>query len=215
MPLGVRLYLLPLTLTCLSLCAEEPVAPKPEVAKSEASKPQSAGKHEDCEKVHYGCPWKHNFGATVQVSGPLRDLKTQMDGRIGYGLGVQWIHDSGDWHASRTRMEYNVFAEGPAVGPLSVKTYSKNYLLGWDHLFKLNPGPSHAYLVAGIGGVRWVQDQNSTLGHASFQTTKLQVTGGVGVRIAENVNLEARYVFSGIQKTFDANVVQASLGWRF
>lgn len=213
MPLGPRLYLLPLALGCLALQADEPASTKVEKQNTDAAKVEAkadSADHDCCRSCGH-----HSFGATVQVNGPLRDLKTQMDGRVGYGLGVQWIHDHGDWHASRTRLEYNVFAEGPAVGDAAVKTYSKNYVLGWDHLFKLNPGPSHAYLVAGLGGIRWVQDFSSPAGSSSFQTTKLQVTGGVGVRIVENVNLEARYVMSGIQKTFDANMVQASLGWRF
>lgn len=171
---------------------------------------------DDSEKSKdFCCKWKSDFGAYAQVSLPLRDLDAQMDGRHGFGLGAQWIHDHGECHASRTRLEYNVFAEGNPVGSAGVKTYTKNYLASFDHLFKLNNGPTRAYLVAGLGGVRWVQDQTIAGTTSSFQTTKLAVTGGAGLQVCENVSLEMRYVFSGIRKTFDANTLQASVGWKF
>ena len=84
---------------------------------------------------------------------PLRDLKESLDGRTGYGLGVQWTHDHGDWHASRTRLEWNTFTEG--IAATGTRTYAKNFILSWDHLFKLNKGQSQAYLVAGVGNIIW------------------------------------------------------------
>jgi len=101
------------------------------------------------------------------------------------------------------------------VGPLGTKTYAKNYILSFDHLFKLNRGSHQAYVVAGLGGARWGVEQSTGALRSSDWTTKLAITGGVGVQLADRVNLEARYVVSSIGKTFDANTLQASLGWRF
>ena len=162
-------------------------------------------------------PWHHPsvFTASVQADFPAGDLRNKLDGRSGLGLGLQWTHDHGDWDASRTRLEWNTFAEGGAVGALATRTYAKNYLLSFDHLFKLNRGNHQAYVVAGLGGARWNLEQTTGGISSSRWTTKLMVTGGLGVQIAQRVNLEARYGVSSVNRTFDANVVQISLGWRF
>ena len=143
----------------------------------------------------------------------MRDLKESLDGRTGFGLGVQWTHDHGDWHASRTRLEWNTLPESSPVP--GTRTYAKNFILSWDHLFKLNQGVSQAYLVAGIGGARWYLEQTTDGRRDAQWTTKPAITAGAGVQIAQRVNLEARYVVSSINKTFDANTLQMSLGWRF
>jgi opacity protein-like surface antigen len=148
------------------------------------------------------------------VDAPLRDLKDDLDRRTGVGVGLQWIHDHGTFHASRTRLEFNVFPEGNPVGAAGVRTYAKDYLLSFDHLFRLGPG-RQPYLAAGVGGVHWVLNQSGPGTATDLRTTKLAFTAGLGWQLSEHVNLEARYVFSGIQKTFDANVAQLSLGWRF
>jgi len=191
MPLNRSLYLLPLAFASLSLVAAE-----------------------DTEKAP--APKRCNaFGVSIQADLPLRDLKDDLDHRTGYGLGLQWTHDHGAHHASRTRFEWNVFPEGHPVGPLGTTTYAKNLVLSFDHLFRLNEGPTSAYLVGGLGGVRWTLDQKTPTFSSNLQTTKLAVTAGLGLQITRQLTLEGRYVFSGIKKTFDANTVQLSAGWRF
>ena len=138
-----------------------------------------------------------------------------VDGGMGYGLGVQWTHDHGDRNASRTRIEWNTFAEGAPVPPLGTKTYAKNYIFSWDHLFKLNQGRYQAFAVAGIGGARWNVEQTTAGVRTEDWTTKLAITGGLGIELGERVNLEARYVVSSVMNTYDGNTVQVSLGWHF
>ncbi|GLH74378.1 hypothetical protein GETHLI_28800 [Geothrix limicola] len=191
MPLPRGLYLLPLALVGLGLAAEDA--------------PEKAPKPRRCEA----------FGASIQANLPLRDLQDDLDHRTGLGLGLQWTHDHGDFHASRTRFEWNVFPESHPVGPLGTTTYAKNLVLSFDHLWRLSDGPTGVYLVGGLGGVRWTLDQKTPTASSDLQTTKLAVTAGVGLQVARHLSLEGRYVFSGIQKTFDANTVQMSLGWRF
>lgn len=215
MALARTLCLLPLTFACASLCAQEPASkPVDKSIKTSDERAEDAKQDKDCP-FSYHRHWHSVFGAYVQVLGPLRELKTSLDGRTGFGLGVQWTHDHGDWNASRTRLEWNTFPESVPVGPQGTKTYAKNYTLSFDHLFKLNQGSSQAYLVAGLGGVRWNLEQTTAGVKDSEWTTKLALTGGVGLQIAERVNLEARYVASSVGRTFDANSIQASLGWRF
>ncbi len=216
MPLARTLSWLPLSLFCAILAAQDP-APKPAETSTAPKAEAQAGKQEtgSGQPCHHPMRFgRHStFGAYVQGALPLRDLKESLDGRTGFGLGVQWTHDHGDWHASRTRLEWNTFPEG--IASTGTRTYAKNYLLSWDHLFKLNQGESQPYLVAGIGGARW--DLEQTMGglHDTRWTTKPVITGGAGMRIAQRVNLEARYVVGSINKTFDANSLQMSLGWRF
>jgi len=211
MPLARSLYLLPLALAWAPLAAQEP-APKP----AEPTVVSTTEKTPEKEHGRYHFRHRHSvFGAYAQADIPLRDLKERLDRRTGMGLGVQWTHDHGDWNASRTRLEWNTFAEGAPVGPLGTKTYAKNFILSFDHLFKLNKGAHQMYLVAGLGGARWYVEQNTGALRTTDWTTKLAITGGVGVQLAERVNLEARYVVSSVGKTFDANTLQASLGWRF
>lgn len=211
MPLARSLYLLPLALAGFALAAQE--APlKPEDKAQVAEHPKEEGGCHVRFRFHHHPPV---FGAYVQADAPLRDLKESLDRRTGLGLGVQWTRDHGDWNASRTRLEWNTFPEGGAVGAAGTRTYAKNVLLSFDHLFKLNQGTSQAYLVAGLGGARWDLEQTTAGQRSSLWTTKLAVTGGVGVQLGGRVNLEARYVVSSVGSTFDANSLQASLGWRF
>ena len=211
MPLARFLYLLPLALACGALAAQEP-APKPEEKAPAVAPEQHAEKKQGHARF---CHHHTTFGAYVQADAPLRNLKENLDRRTGLGLGVQWVHDDGDWNASRTRLEWNTFPEGGPVGAAGTRTYAKNYILSFDHLFKLNQGWSQAYLVAGLGGARWDVEQTTGAQHTSDWTTKLAFTGGVGVQLGARVNLEARYVVSSVSSTFDANTLQASLGWRF
>lgn len=218
MPLARSLYLLPLALACVGLTAQE--APKTEEKAPAITATPTADK-ETCGSHHHR--WHHashaTFAAYVQTSVPLRELKDSLDHRNGFGLGIQWTRDHGDWHASRTRLEWNTFAESnpvPTVWPAAyTKTYAKNYVLSFDHLFKLNQGKAQAYLVGGLGGARWCVEQTTMTSYDSRWTTKLALTGGVGVKLADRVSLEARYVVSSIGQTFDANMLQASLAFRF
>lgn len=209
MPLARLLYLLPLAISCGALMAQE--TPKPKEEKAPAATSEVQPEKEWRFRHHH----HSDFSVSVQADEPLRDLKEQLDRRTGFGLGVQWTHDHGDWNASRTRLEWNTFPEGEAVGPLGTRTYAKNYSLNFDHLFKLNRGPHQAYVVAGLGAIRWHLEQSAGTLRTSDWTTKLGVTGGIGVQIGQRVNLEARYVASSVNKTFDANVMQVSLGWHF
>ncbi len=217
MPLARSLYLLPLALAAASLAAQDaPAKPAPkDQATLPSESPVKAPESRECHR--HGCFFHHHsaFGATVQADLPLRDLKTNLDRRTGLGVGLQWTHDHGDWGASRTRLEWNTFPEGGPVGPTGTRTYAKNYLLSFDHLFKLNQGWSQAYLVAGLGGARWDVEQTSAGVRSSDWTTKLAFTAGAGVQLGRRVNLEARYLVSSVSSTFDANTLQASLGWRF
>lgn len=192
MPLAPRLCLLPLILGGALLSAAD-------------------GEPKDTPKASPS----RTFGATIQADFPLRDLKDDLDRRTGFGAGLQWTQERANRHVSRTRIEFNVFPEGGPVGGTGTKTYAKDYLLSYDHLFPLGTGARRAYLVAGAGGVHWILEQSQGPIRSTVRTTKLAFTGGLGLQLSERVNLEARYQFSGIQKTFDANLVQLSLGWRF
>ena len=191
MPLSRGLYLLPLAFGSLSLVAGEDAEMTPKPKRCDA------------------------FGLSVQIDQPLRDLQDSLDHRTGYGLGLQWTHDHSDYHASRTRFEWNVFPEGHPVGPTATTTYAKNLMLSFDHLFRLNEGPTGMYLVGGLGGVRWTLDQKTPTASEDLTTTKLAVTAGVGAQFSRHLTLEGRYVFSGIRKTFDSNTAQVSAAWRF
>lgn len=216
----LHLPLLPGLLIGASLLAQEP-APKPAEpapsAVSEKAPQPPAEKAAEWTNDHHH--WHHHshsqFGAYAQALLPQHELKEALNRGTGYGLGVQWTHDHGSWNASRTRLEWNTFAEGDPVPPQGTRTYAKNYLLSCDHLFKLNQGRAQAYAVAGVGGVRWNLEQTTQGVRSSLWTTKLAFTAGLGVQLGERVNLEARYVLSSIQTTYDGNSLQISLGWRF
>lgn len=191
-------------------------APAPKVA--EATPPKSS----DWEDG--GCRgWRHHrhhhhgpaFGAYAQALKSQNGLKEALDGGMGYGVGVQWVHEHGPWSAGRTRLEWNTFAEGDPVPPLGVRTYAKNYLLSFDHLFLLNRGSAQAYLVVGAGGVRWNLQQTDGVARTNLWTTKLALTGGVGVRFGQRANLEARCVVGSLKEPYDGTTVQVALGWGF
>ena len=78
MPLVPRLFLIPLALGAMALQAEEAPAP---------AKPAKVWRH------------RSDFGLSVQLDRPLHDLGASLDQRTGYGLGLQWTRDHGDFHA--------------------------------------------------------------------------------------------------------------------
>lgn len=225
MPLLPPSYLLPVALTCATLSAQEPAVKPAEqtpvvVSEKTTDKPteKAPAKTNDKWSDDWHSHRRHyhsEFGAYAQALFPQKDLKQALDGGSGYGLGVQWTHDHGDWNASRTRIEWNTFSESNPVAPNGTKTYAKNYLFSWDHLFKFNQGTYQAYAVGGIGGVRWNLEQTTNAVRTTLWTTKLAVTAGLGVQLGPRVNLEARYVISSIKNTYDGNSLQASLGWHF
>ena len=217
MPLVRSLCLLSLGLSGAALGAQEAPAkpaPKPEATLPMES-PVKPPDHEARPARFCHHRFRADFGAYVQAAMPLGDLKTNLDRRTGLGVGVQWTHEHGDWNASRTRLEWNTFPEGGPVGAAGTRTYAKNVLLSFDHLFKLNQGWSQAYLVAGLGGARWDVEQTTGTLRTADWTTKLAFTAGAGVQVGPRVNLEVRYVVSSVSRTFDGNTLQASLGWRF
>lgn len=233
MPTTRSWLLLPLGLLCASLAGQAPEprptqkTAEPEVRTStpdssntEPAKPSNGCENHDskfhprnCNPPAHSNPFTLVFGAYAQGILPLRTLKEDLGQRTGFGLGVQWTENHGDWHASRTRLEWNTFPEGHSVE--GTRTYAKNYLLSWDHLFMTNKGKSQAYFVAGIGGSRWNLEQTTGGIREARRATKLAVTGGVGLQFSQQLNLEARYVVSSVDQTFDANTLQMSLGWRF
>lgn len=148
----------------------------------------------------------------LQTVQPLHDLKQHLDGRSGFGIGVHWLREHSERRASRTRLEWNTFAEGSQ--PQDPRYYVKNYGLGWDHLSSLGEGRRRGYLVTGVGVSRWLIEQSSPSGVVARWTTKLSLTGGLGFRLAEGMSLEARYVITSLDRTFDANSLVLSLGWR-
>lgn len=216
MPPLRTLSLLPLALFCAALGGQEPALKLPAEAEDAVVEPRAEhGEHASYRRRarRRDLLRQIRFGATLQVVMPLRDLKDALDRRTGFGLGVQWSRDHGDWHTSRTRLEWNTYPEGEAVA--GVRTYAKDYVLSFDHLFKLNQGSVQTYLVAGLGGSLWDLERSAAGIRETRWTTKLAITAGAGVLIGERVGLEARYVASSTARTFDANTLQMSLGWRF
>jgi len=149
----------------------------------------------------------------AQVNLPLRDLKERLDGRTGLGLGATWTHEHRDGHASRTRLEWNVLPEGPAVA--GVRTQVNNYTLVFDHLWHCGGKAEGPYLVAGLGAVRWFMSETGPAASASSHTTKLTVQGGAGWRFSPSFGAEVRYAVSSMDRTLDANLVQGCLTFRF
>lgn len=156
------------------------------------------------------------FAWQVQVDSPAKDLGRALDNRTGLGLGVQWNRYQGGGLSRRTRLEWNVFPEGGPVGAGALKTKASNYVLSLDHLYHFSGANRGPYLLAGLGGVRWFFDRTPEGGtRVSSHTTKLAVTGGAGYRFNPYVSAEARYLVSSVDRTYDGNVVQASVGMRF
>lgn len=167
-------------------------------------------------KKEYHYSHHHSFGGYVQGILPTNDLGTALDGKLAAGIGLEWIHrHHGPW-SSRTRLEWNTYPEGNPVDPGQVKTSVMQYLWSFDRFYHFGEDLHTPYLVGGLGITRWFVEQHGPTGLLlNDHTTKLAVTGGVGMRLSNYFALEARYVTSGIKKSFDANTAQLALSWRF
>lgn len=151
--------------------------------------------------------------AQVTVNQPTQDLKQAMDGKQGVGLGLHWLHRHGFHHTSRTRFDWNVWSQGPAVD--GVKTQVSNYHLAFDHLYHFDDRDQGAYLVGGLGAVRWFAEQEAATGSVRSHTTKLGVTAGAGWQFNRNLGVEARVLVSSMAKTYDSTLVQGAVVFRF
>jgi hypothetical protein len=156
-----------------------------------------------------------NFDVQAQVTlnQPTQDLKTALDGKQGFGLGLHGLHRRGLHHTSRTRFDWNVWGQGPAVN--GVKTQVSNYTLAFDHLYHVEDRDQGLYLVGGLGAVRWFSEQESSLGSIRSHTTKLGVTAGAGWQFTRNLGAEARVLVSSINRTYDSTLLQGALVFRF
>ncbi len=166
------------------------------------------------------CLWhwhhKSEFAWQVQANFPSKDLGRALDSRTGLGLGMQWTRDRGHGITNRTRLEWNVFPEGNPVGTDAIKTKASNYVLSFDRLYHFSGEDRGVYILGGLGAVRWFLDRTPVDGpRASSHTTKLAVTAGAGFRFNHAVAAEARYMVSTIDRTYDGNVLQASVSMRF
>lgn len=180
---------------------------------AKADEAKQIDKADTGQKTKHSKCWREDFGASFQIIQPQHEMKTFLAEEKGYGVGLQWWHELETGRLTRTRLEWNAFSEGAREDGSKGKV--KQYLIGWDHLFKLNQGNTHAYLVVGAGGVRWcLEDIQKDVRHKQT-TTKLQFTAGMGVRVSRTAGLEARYVVSSVNKRFDGNMAQLSLSWVF
>jgi hypothetical protein len=184
----------------------------------------TTGKNEcqDCKDYKAGrTHWHHHycqsdFAWQVQADFPTKDLGRALDNRVGLGLGMQWSHYRSAGVAHRTRLEWNVFPEGNAVGPDAVKTKASNYVLSFDRLYHFSGENQGFYILGGLGGVRWFLDHTEGANPTqSSHTTKLAITAGAGYRFNRAVSAEARYLVSSVDRTFDGNVLQGSVSMRF
>jgi hypothetical protein len=164
------------------------------------------------------CSWCNDseFAWQVQADLPAKGLGRALDEETGLGLGAQWTTFRSGGFANRFRLEWNVFPTGNPVAPDNLKSSSSNYIASFDRLYHLSGGSEGLYILGGLGAVRWFMTQGPEGGpQASWHATKLEVTGGVGYRFNHHVSLEARYMVSSFNGTFDANLLQGSLGVRF
>jgi hypothetical protein len=214
--------LLPLLALCLCapvLQAQEAPRPEPKAeagtatvtrveTRTESRSETRARRRAERRQEHH-----REFALQAQVNLPLRDLKERLDGRTGLGLGATWTRDHRDGHASRTRLEWNVLPEGPAVA--GVRTQVSNYTLAFDHLWHCSGKAEGPYLVAGLGAVRWFASQTGPAASGSMHTTKLTVQGGAGWRFSPSFGAEVRYAVSSMDRSLDANLLQGCVSFRF
>ena len=149
----------------------------------------------------------------ITVNQPTQDLKTALDGKPGFGLGIHWLSRRGIQHTSRTRFDWNVWGQGPAVD--GVKTQVSNYHLAFDHLYHFQDRDQGPFLLGGLGAVRWFSEQSSALGTFRSHTTKLGVTAGAGWQFTRNIGAEARVLVSSMDRTYDSTLLQAAVVFRF
>lgn len=154
-----------------------------------------------------------DYQGQVTLNQPTGDFSKTLDGKAGAGLGIHWLHRHGFQHTSRTRLDWNVWGQGPAVD--GVKTQVSNYNLAFDHLYHFDDRDHGAYLVGGLGAVRWFTEQQGAFGTRSSHTTKLGVTAGAGYQFNRNFGIEGRVLESSVDKTYDRTIVQAAFVFKF
>ncbi len=163
----------------------------------------------------------YGFGASVQVARPEGDFKTRLGERAWIGIGAQWTGFHEDWWLSRTRFEWNVLPETQPTGAQGTRTYMKTLNLSFDQLVFFAGEPVGPYLIGGLGALRTFATETHTTPlpgsprESRWHMTKLAVTGGIGLRLANQVSVEGRYVVTSLNKSMDANTAQLSVSWYF
>lgn len=166
--------------------------------------------------------WHYGFGLELLATRPTGDLQTRLDGRSGLGFGMQWSHFHSDSWLGRTRFEFNVFPESRPTDRTQDRVRLQNLVLSFDEQFFLMREPLGPYLLFGLGGIRnFLTEVPATTpigqmdGARSRHTTRLLLTAGAGLRLANQVSLEARLQVSGLDKSADNSSLQVCMGWHF
>lgn len=149
----------------------------------------------------------------VTLNQPTQDLSKALDAKLGWGIGIHGLHRHGFHHTGRTRLDWNVWGQGPAVN--GVKTQTSNYQLAFDHLYHFEDRDQGAYIVGGLGAVRWFTERQSALATTTSHTTKLGITAGAGYQFNRNLGLEGRVLVSSVDKAYDSSVLQAAVVFKF
>jgi opacity protein-like surface antigen len=157
----------------------------------------------------------HSFAWQAQFNAPLRDFRDALDAKSGLGLGMQWQHRYHEGIQHRTRLEWNVFPEGPEVGPAHTRTQASNIILSFDRMFYFRTSGLGPYLTGGLGAVRWMYDETNGIVTTRWRTTKLNVMAGIGLQLTRHISLEGRYQVSSIRDTMDGNSAQVVAAIRY
>ncbi len=169
-----------------------------------------------------------SFGGQINLAKPLGTFSDSghLDGRMGFGLGIQVPVDFGAGHILRPRLDYLTFSRGGGNN-----RYKSDSLVAMaDYTYFVAQEAEGGYLLAGLGFHSTRLDAAKRFGptQTSAKSTHTGLAYAVGLGYAFNRNVTAEVKFLGLDmgrldyalpgtsdSGFMANSIVGSLGFRF
>ncbi len=169
-----------------------------------------------------------SFGGQINLAKPVGTFSDSghLDGRMGFGLGIQVPVDFGAGHVLRPRLDYLAFSRGGG----NDRYKSDSLVVMADYTYFVAQEAEGGYLIGGLGFHSTRLDVGKRFGptQASAKSTRTGLAYAVGLGYAFNRNVTAEVKFLGLDMgrldyslpgTSDAgfmgNSIVASLGFRF
>jgi hypothetical protein len=155
------------------------------------------------------------LGARVHGLLPMGDLKDLTNNQVGLGAAVFVDIPHSGGLVLRPLLGLQYIPQGSTAGLPGTKTSVTSVDLMLDALWFPNDDPDHGpYLVGSVGGQQWRVSATGT--SPSTQTaTRLGLGGGLGYQLSPRLGVEARGLWSPVQKNLTATGLMISATLRF
>lgn len=161
------------------------------------------------------CAQDASLGLKVHGLVPMSDLRNLTNGQLGLGAYAFVEIPMGDAFVFRPTVGAQHIPKGDTLDLAGTKTSVTSVDLMLDALWFPGEDAKHGpYLVGSVGGQQWRVSASGTSPSAT-SATRLGLAGGLGYQFSAHLGLEAKGIWSPIEKNLTATGLTLGATWRF